>query len=231
MDLIETQLENPLGHWYYAHKYWAITELMNRSSVMCRRLIDVGAGSAVFSKAMKQALPDIEVFAIDPGYSDIQLGTNSDGVTYLKNLGDITGDFYLMTDVIEHVRNDLEFLKSYSDLVSTGTHFIITAPAFMSLWSSHDIYLKHFKRYTKNEVIELSENAGLEIIEVRYLYGILFPLAWIKRRLVKNKTEGSDLRQNSRIVQEVLKLILKIDKLFSRISPLGISVIAIARKK
>jgi hypothetical protein len=231
MDLIETQLENPLEHWYYAHKYWAITELMNRNSVPLNRLIDVGAGSAVFSKAIKQALPEIEVFAIDTGYSENQLGTNSDGVTYLRNPGAITGDCYLMTDVIEHVRNDLEFLKSYADLVSSGTYFIITAPAFMSLWSNHDIYLKHFRRYTKNEIMELSENAGLEVIEARYLYGVLFPLVWIKRRLIRKRAEGSDLRQDSNIIQAALKFILEIDKLVSRKSRLGISAIAICRKK
>lgn len=231
MDLIETQLDNPLEHWYYAHKYWAITDLMNRNSIHFKRLIDVGAGSALFSKALKQAFPEIQVFAIDTGYSENQLGLKSDGVTYLRNLGDITGDCYLMTDVVEHVKDDLEFLKSYTDLVSTGTYFIITAPAFMSLWSSHDTFLKHFRRYTRNEIMRLSENAGLEVIEAWYLYGVLFPLAWMRRKIHRKQIARSDLKKNSYIIQLALKFILKFDRIFYRKSPLGISTIAICRKK
>ena len=42
-------------------------------------------------------------------------------------------DLVLVIDVIEGVEDDIA--------LAVGTHFVVTVPAFMWLWSGHDIFL------------------------------------------------------------------------------------------
>jgi hypothetical protein len=51
-------------------------------------------------------------------------------------------------DVIEHVEDDVGLVREYANKVAPGTRFITTVPAFMWLWSGHDVFLEYFRRYT-----------------------------------------------------------------------------------
>jgi hypothetical protein len=52
-----------------------------------------------------------------------------------------------MTDVLEHVRDDRSLLADVVQACPSGTWFILTVPADMSLWSDHDVVLGHYRRY------------------------------------------------------------------------------------
>ena len=46
-------------------------------------------------------------------------------------------------DVIEHIDDDAEALKSWIKKLNKGGYIIISVPAFMHLWSYHDNILEH----------------------------------------------------------------------------------------
>ena len=53
---------------------------------------------------------------------------------------------------------------------------IITVPAFMALWTNHDVLNHHFIRYTKRDFRAVARQAGLQTQEERYLYHWTFPV-------------------------------------------------------
>jgi hypothetical protein len=57
MDLLEGDLSNPIDHWYYAHKFRVIEKLIGDDLISPTHLIDVGAGSALFSLALLKNFP------------------------------------------------------------------------------------------------------------------------------------------------------------------------------
>ncbi len=57
-----------------------------------------------------------------------------------------------MMDVIEHVEDDVGLVRGYVDKVAGGTRFIVTVPALMWLWSGHDVFLEHYRRYTLTSI-------------------------------------------------------------------------------
>jgi hypothetical protein len=230
MDLIETQMKEPIKHWYYAHKYNSIRELILSDLVKANVLIDVGAGSALFSHEILKFAHQLECFAIDTGY-EVPVSVDSiNRITYLQEANHIGADIYLLTDVLEHVPNDVELLSSYVDSAPVGALFVITVPAFMSLWSGHDVYLKHFTRYRKKTLSACAIEAGLIIESVKYLYVPLFPIAWFLRKLNSSKKEQSQMRDHGRFANEVASFVLKFDSILARFFPFGISIIMSARK-
>lgn len=231
MDLIETQLAHPIKHWYYRHKYWAIRREILRNEITPKLLVDIGAGSALFSLELQKEFPELEVLALDPAYTEEQLEKSDTRTRYVRELSESSADLYLLTDVLEHVPNDVELLSSFVAQARPNATFIITVPAFMSLWSNHDVFLKHFRRYRKKQLMDTLDQAGLVVVNAQYLYSALFPIAFLKRRYFPAKTGTSDLKEDGLFVQHLLNFVLKIDKHVSKFLPFGVSILAVGKKE
>jgi hypothetical protein len=88
---------------------------------------------------------------------------------------DVRQQLILMMDVLEHVDDDLALLRQYADRMPDDAQIAITVPAFQFLWSGHDVFLDHRRRYTLPQVERLMAAAGLRVITARYFFGALFP--------------------------------------------------------
>ena len=76
----------------------------------------------------------------------------------------------LMLDVLEHLDNPVAALRHVVELLIPEGTFIATVPAFMALWTNHDVLNHHFTRYTKSAFRKVAQQAGLHLREERYLY-------------------------------------------------------------
>jgi hypothetical protein len=227
LDLIEVGVKDPIKHWYYRHKYWFISQSNLWRKEGTKSLVDIGAGSAIFSKELlRQEFAD-NVVAIDTGY-EIE-SESKDGITYRRSTNYSGFTHFLLTDVLEHIENDENFLKEIVSEADSKSIFFITVPALMSLWSGHDVYLKHFRRYTKYELRQLVEKSGLSIASIRYTYSTVFPLAYLQRKIAGNDPGDSHLRENSRLVSLILRIILLPDRWISFL-PFGVSLFLVATK-
>lgn len=84
----------------------------------------------------------------------------------------------LLNDVIEHVPDDVEFLRTIvaSGLVAPGTRLLISVPAFQSLWTRHDVFLGHYRRYNRALLKRSAQAADLAVVTDGYFFLSLLPL-------------------------------------------------------
>ena len=182
MDLKEEDIlgETISGHWYYRSKASALLDYVKKLNP--QSILDVGAGSGFFSKELLKKTDAREALCIDTSYpyerSELISGKS---VRYSTHSGPAEVDLVLMMDVLEHVDDDVGLLREYTGKVSAGTHFLVTVPAFSFLWSGHDVFLGHKRRYTQKEIEEVIENAGLIVERGSYFFGLVFPLAAVLR--------------------------------------------------
>ena len=112
-------------------------------------------------------------------------------------------------DILEHVDDDIGLLKNYVGKVPRGTLFLISVPAFQFLWSGHDIFLEHKRRYKLSQLESVVKSAGLTIKHGTYYFGAVFPIA-AAIRLVGNlfyketHPHNSQLKQHHPVVNETL---------------------------
>jgi 2-polyprenyl-3-methyl-5-hydroxy-6-metoxy-1,4-benzoquinol methylase len=231
MDLKELGLVDAQIHWYYQVKLRAVQAQIARYSEKSRNIIDVGAGSGFFSEEIAKRLPPKSVICVDPFYSDEQLVEVGDfQFLRLATVEKISNtDIFLFMDVLEHVEDDSDLLNDYVKHAKEGALFVSTVPAFMSLWSAHDVFLEHFRRYTLAELEQLMVSSGLELVHGRYLYGSLFPAAWILRRVIGKKEEKSDMRPVPSVLNFFLKTFLTIEHAVFANRLFGISAMVVAR--
>ncbi|MBX3229651.1 MAG: methyltransferase domain-containing protein [Labilithrix sp.] len=132
-------------------------------------ILDVGAGDAWFSKRLLGQLPDdARVTCWDSGYERLgasaaaRLATSRIELVHEQPGG--TFDVVLMLDVLEHVPDDVEFLRSIvaRNMSATST-LLLSVPAWQSLRSSHDLALEHCRRYSPATATSVLESAGLHI--------------------------------------------------------------------
>ncbi len=227
MDLIESGVREPIKHWYYAHKFWFIRNSNTWNSVNRRLLVDIGAGSALFSKELLRLNLVSEVVAVDVGYEAER--ENRSGISYCRKTHNSGFTHFLLTDVLEHVEEDGKFLKSIVSEADINSAFIITVPALMSLWSGHDVYLRHFRRYTKKELYRLVEDSGLHVSSIRYTYSTVFPIAYIQRKFAGESSQNSQLKENRFLIRLIMRIFLLPDRWIS-VLPFGVSLVLEARK-
>ncbi len=167
---------DPSNHWYYISKGRAIKSLLGDAAF--DSVLDVGAGSGVFSRMLIDAGICQHAICVDPNYADDWIENNqSPQIQYLRRVGDSVAPLVVMLDVIEHVDDDVALIRQYAQSAKPGTKFLISVPAFEFLWSSHDDFLEHRRRYTLATLESTVRSAGLEPLQQRYFFGLLFPAA------------------------------------------------------
>jgi hypothetical protein len=239
MDLKEQEV---LGaeierHWYYVAKGRALRLLLD--GVHVPELLDVGAGSGVFARQMLRCGVCRRAVCVDPNYANGFTGPRqSNSIVFRRSVDSITQSLILMIDVLEHVPDDLGLLRSYSDRAPSQALILVSVPAFQFLWSGHDAFLGHQRRYTLLEVENLVRRAGLQVVRGRYFFASLFPLIALlrlyhQRRLAAGRAQpATALRRHSPLVNRALTCIhvLESSTLF-RINRLaGLSAFCLARR-
>lgn len=238
MDLKEENaLQGDLSeHWYYVSKGRALRTLAAINQV--DSVLDVGAGSGVFAKAFIEDGFCQSATCVDPYYTDTWLEKNAhDRIRFVRNVDSVAAPLVTLIDVLEHVDDDVDLLKYYVDRAAPGTQFLMSVPAFQFLWSSHDEFLEHRRRYTLKMLRKTTLDAGLQPLKMRYFFGALFPFAAVSRLanrvLTRDKQpESSALGTASAPLNETLirihdlerRLILPWNKLF------GVSAFCLAEK-
>jgi hypothetical protein len=230
MDIREMDKVDPSVHWYYRSKSLAIR---NSFEDVSASLVDVGAGSGFFSKDLLNRSKVLTAILVDPGYQEHELGVSGNTTKMLvpEHTQIVGADSFLFLDVLEHVDNDLEFLEQYVREAPIGSLFVLTVPAFMSLWSDHDVFLEHRRRYRLNEIVAVVESSGLVVTKKRYLFGSIFPLVWIFRKLRRTEVARSQMRPMNRFLNDVLYFVCQLEHQGRFKFPFGVSAMVVARKQ
>ena len=224
-------------HWYYSSKAAAVLALVRGTEV--QHLLDVGAGSGFFSKYLLSNTNAEDAVCVDSNYpEDNEEQVGGKNIRFRKDCPDMLADLILMMDVLEHVEDDLQLLRKYSESAPVGARFLITVPAFSFLWSGHDVFLGHQRRYTLKQTVSLVRNAGLDVEHGSYFFGLVFPIAAVVRILgsVRGRERlapRSHLKMHNPVVNALLRGMCALDRLavfpWNRVA--GLSVFCVARKK
>lgn len=243
MDLKEEALlgDQVREHWYYRAKLAAL--LQATAGVTPCTVVDVGAGAGFFSRALLEAGRVEKAICVDPGYpADRDEQVAGRPLLFRRTLDDqgvdghVDAGLVLLMDVLEHVEDDAGLLREYVAKVSPGARFLVTVPAFQWLWSGHDVFLEHYRRYTLPGLEAVLRSTGLRIDFGSYYYGAVLPIAALfrlGRRLLGDRGQApkSDMRRFGPVLNGVFMGACRAELPFLRMNRIaGLSVFALATK-
>lgn len=215
-------------HWYYRSKQLALDSMLQ--NVSFRRVLDMGAGSAVFAKHLLERGAESAV-CVDSAYGrDREECFDGKPIAYVRELSRFGADLVLLMDVLEHVDDDVDFMRSSLAGGAPGAFVLISVPAYQSLFSAHDRFLEHRRRYTKANLERAVSAVGLDIVRTRYFFAFIFPLVAIIRLFQKNGTPRSSLTLHPPFLNRLLTTAHRFELPLFRYNRLfGLSIFCLAR--
>lgn len=237
MDLKETHI---LGdqidkHWYYRAKSAALLRTLRNQPI--REILDIGAGSGFFSRYLLTQTEAERAVCVDRAYhEDYDRTCEGKPILFRRTIDQSNADVVLLMDVLEHVDSERELLRPYIDAVERKARFVVTVPAFQFLWSGHDVFLEHRRRYTIKRLVTSLQQCGLVCDRCHYYYAFVFPIAAAMRLLERvarapASKPKSQLRQESWCVNNALAIICAAERpIMCANHMFGLSIFGVFRK-
>ena len=152
------------------------------------KILNVGAGTGndieMLNKFGKVVVLDIDPKALNL-IPDGQVEEKIIGDVCCLNLPHNSFDMVVAFDVLEHIKDDDLAVDQIKHFLKPDGIFIFTVPAYSFLFSSHDKYLGHYRRYNKKDLISLFQK--FEKIELGNWFFFLFPIISLHRLINKNR--------------------------------------------
>jgi SAM-dependent methyltransferase len=224
-------------HWWWRARTEFIAETLQRLSPATRTetILDVGCGDGLFFDRLTKFG---EVEGVEPGAELVNESNPQRNRIYLCQFDERfqPGKQYsliLMLDVLEHLENPSAALQLVAQLLKSGGRFVATVPAFLALWTNHDVLNHHQTRYTKATFREVARESSLRIDEERYLYHWTCPLK-LGVRLMEQilRSEPEPPRVPASWFNEILYRLSRFEqKTVTRLPiPFGSSLLVVATK-
>lgn len=263
MDLVEVSRreENNLArHPWELARFEIVNSLLNGiiKDETGFNVLDIGCGDIFFISKLSELYPNANFYAIDIAFTDEIIQKLKDvakgkNIFLFKSLDEANlhlkkhADLVLLLDVVEHIEDDKDFLRSLhsNKAITDDTHIIITVPAYQKLFCSHDHFLGHYRRYTNKTLLNTLTETGFEKKKLGYFFTSLIApriLQVLKEKAVKPDlaTETTGLVEWDKgpgvtnFVKNILLFDFKIYKFIKRFTGLslpGLSNYIICKKR
>ncbi len=208
---------------------------------------DIGGGNGYVAKMVEDS--GIPTVLVEPGVHGVKNAVHRG----LENIvcaefNSLHFDSYKLPsvgifDVLEHINDDVLFLKNLRDVLNKKGRIYITVPTYPALWSNEDVYAGHFRRYTKKSLSDCLNKAGFDIEYISYFFSFLPAPIFLSRTIpsflkfrvnVSLKSAQQDHSSTrgfaSPFIEHVMKSEIQRLNNFGTIK-LGSSCIAVARLK
>ena len=229
-------------HWWFVARRTILTRLLRSMSLKKdARILEVGSGTGGNLDMLSQ-FGTVSALEMDDtaramakektgGQIDIRAGKCPGEIPF----EDQKFDLICMFDVLEHIEQDVETLDALKGLLAPEGRMIITVPAYQWMWSAHDEFLHHHRRYSARDFKSKVNSVDLHILRLSHFNFLLFPIAFLVRmkdRLTKNDvpTGGSP---PPKLVNWLLTRVFKNEALLLSFMnlPAGLSLVSILRSE
>jgi SAM-dependent methyltransferase len=230
------------GHFWFRARNRLITWALRSYFPDAKKFFEVGCGTGFVLSGVHDAFPEIALYGSEIYESGLEFASRRVKSATLFQMDarkipfkcefDVIGAF----DVLEHIDQDQAVLCEIHRACTSGGGIILTVPQHKFLWSEHDEYACHVRRYNAHDLQNKLFRAGFVISRMTSFVSLLLPLL-IASRLRKRKSgAGYDALAEYRIgarVNTTLEQLLNLERTIIRWGasfPIGGSLLVVARK-
>lgn len=168
-DYNRTYLQVEHHHWWFQARRKAVLRLLERMQwPRDIRLLDIGCSGGAMLQMLQQA-GWTDLLGFDLEASGLSLSNQvSPGRILQANAGQLpfrndSVDAALASDVLEHIQDDGASLRDWLRVVRPGGRLLLFVPAYPQLWSRHDTWNHHYRRYRLPELVQTVTAAGWKV--------------------------------------------------------------------
>jgi trans-aconitate methyltransferase len=172
------QLED--RHWWFEGRRRVIGKVLSTQLRPCpaRRILDVGCGTGGMFPLLSRfgEVQGAESSADARARAQRRFpGVRVSACELPSALPEGQWDLVTAFDVIEHVDEAVQSLRTMRSRLQPDGQLVVTVPAFELLWSHHDEVNQHKRRYTRRVLEGQLAEAGFAVTFASYFNSLLFP--------------------------------------------------------
>lgn len=187
MDLVECRDGNVRRHFWETAKLHVVRNLLRPYVKEKMTVVDIGCGDCFLPHELHRTFLFSEIQAVDPNLDEQkrrELMEYAPEIHFLNSAEpeDLPEcDLYLLCDVLEHIENDALFLEKLYARMPKQSILFLTVPAYGFLFSEHDRFLNHFRRYTRTPLRSRIRGAGYAELDSGYFFMSLIPFRLMQK--------------------------------------------------
>lgn len=199
MELAEYALmdEAEEGMWWYRALH---ARLLDALTGVRGTVLDAGCGTGGFLAVLRRARPDLRRVGLEfspiaaPRAAEKSAGPVVRGSVNALPFADTSFDAVIAADLLCHaaVQPD-EALAELRRVLRPGGRLVINMPAYVWLFSAHDVQVHNARRQTATQTEAMLRRAGFARVQTRYWNTLLLPLMVVQRKLLARQAEKSDV--------------------------------------
>ena len=230
------QIANESKHWWFkARREILNKQIIKYSTKKTMSILDFGSGSGT-NIYMLSKYGEVDVYEKDNKTSNfLKKKFNRNGIKIIKKcFSKKKYDLILAADVIEHIKNDKQIVKSLNKILKKNGLIVITVPAYQFLFSKKDKALKHFRRYNIANLKKLF-SSNFKTLKISYYNSLLFipiAIAIIFFKLINRQFINEVEKKPNNILNYIFYSLFKLEKFILKYFnfPFGISIISVFKK-
>jgi SAM-dependent methyltransferase len=199
------------------------------------RIAEVGAGIGSFSRIILESAHVQQLTALEPAANLFPILQDRLQVTpraqalplYLDAWQPVQApDSIAAVNVMEHIRDDEQFLRDAHRILAPGGTILLFVPALPGLYGRLDSQFGHFRRYLKPELASKLQLAGFHIEKLHYVNFTGIVSWYVTSKILKRSTiPASSVQFYDRVV---IPIVRRLEAVVT--PPVGQNLVVIGRK-
>jgi SAM-dependent methyltransferase len=111
-------------------------------------------------------------------------------------------------DVLEHLEPESLGIEELARVLGPGGRLLMSVPAYQWAWTDHDVRAGHYRRYTRQRLLQTVRAAGLHPQRATYAFSAVFPFFVAERVLRRVQQRRGAAPQSLTPVSPVLDRVL-----------------------
>lgn len=228
------------SHWWFRGRKLILEDVINRLTLPKNPTItDIGSGSGDLLPMLLQNDAVVTSAESDEYSANSIRNKFGERIKITQSLQDHLLqqkeriDLITAFDVLEHIENDELILKNIHGALKPGGVLVCTVPACPFLWSTHDEYSHHYRRYTKKELDRKMIASGFQIELLTYFnFFLFFPLILLRAIKKIFRSKSTDFHHEPQWLQTPLAYLFGLERYIIRHGgfPIGVSLLCIVKK-
>lgn len=204
-----------------------------------KNILDVGCGYGLLSKELKKTFPKLDFYGIEHSKEASRssqkilklLQCNIEDIALIKRkLKTQKFDAIIFSDVLEHLYDPVDIIKSYQSFLNQDGTIVVTVPNIANIFSRLALLFgyfnynetgvmdkTHIRFFNKQNLKQLAKESNLQIVAQKYDSILVRWFVPFIKIFIANKGSGHIL--DSKLYQFYFKYLRPIEEVFSTLIP------------